>query len=378
MSACDTMRETEEVTHMSEYIYIDQNNSDTNGALGIIFSSHNIIPIDTGFEVHTENPGELLDEISRLCGLYFLTDGQELPFPLYGVPYLSVFAVDRHSGVFASCQDMDDGEVCYITPDLTVRRIADWFGALLDTAIRDPDWRQKLLPNGPWPRLPEAPAEREKLAETLKLPRPAPEKPARDVPPPRVFASRVEAEKTLEILDIWTVLRQKKEPRFQVHQMMSPQDRAGRAYVHYKAWHETYPGIMPEKILAAHTLERCQEIANKFRNDALVVLDRENNDRVVGFACYAHKAREFVSIPETAEITALYVLSEFQGLGLGRMLLESCLRLIYRDKVALFVLKGNERAVKFYEHMGFCLTGHEITDQRGEDTMTELEMVRDK
>ena len=50
----------------------------------------------------------------------------------------------------------------------------------------------------------------------------------------------MEAEREFAIQDVWTVLRQKKEPRFQVHAMMSPADREGRALVHFAAWREAY------------------------------------------------------------------------------------------------------------------------------------------
>lgn len=167
-------------------------------------------------------------------------------------------------------------------------------------------------------------------------------------------------------------------PRFQVRPMASPQDREGRAFVHYQAWRETYPGLMPEEVLAKHTLERCRESANSRRfsnsSDIFVALDRENGDRVIGFATLSHHARDFVSVEDAGEIVALYVLRDFHGLGLGKELLESCLARLPRPRVALFVLKGNEKAIGFYQHMGFRFTGHEAT----QDGITELEMVLDK
>lgn len=111
--------------------------------------------------------------------------------------------------------------------------------------------------------------------------------------------------------------------------MLSPRDREGRALVHYQSWHETYPGLMPDSVLAAHTLERCLKRANDRRSDSastFVAIDRENGDRVVGFATLSRRTRDFVSVPEAGEIVALYVLREFQGLGLGKKLLEQVWR----------------------------------------------------
>lgn len=54
--------------------------------------------------------------------------------------------------------------------------------------------------------------------------------------------------------------------------------------------------------------------------------------------------------------------------------LERCLAWLPRPRVVLFVLEGNEKAIEFYEHMGFRLTGHRIS----RDGMTELGMAREK
>lgn len=166
------------------------------------------------------------------------------------------------------------------------------------------------------------------------------------------------------------------ESRFQVHPMLSPADREGRAFVHYTAWKETYTGLMPEGVLAAHTLERCRESAEKGSPEHnFVVLDRENGNRVAGFAAISFPARDFVSVPEAGEIVALYVLREYQGLDLGRMLVEHCLSRLHRPRAALFVLEGNKKAIGFYEHIGFRLTGHVLHNETRDGMLTELEMV---
>lgn len=77
-----------------------------------------------------------------------------------------------------------------------------------------------------------------------------------------------------------------------------------------------------------------------------------------------------------SEIGALYVLGEYQGYGIGRALLERCLQVVPYKNVMLWVLKGNQKAIAFYEHMGFCLIGQEICRQVAGGELTELEMVR--
>ena len=361
---------------MAETIYIDR--CSAGSSISVIFTQETEV-IDTGLSISSERNRALAAEVSRLCGMSFLLEGQVLEVPLYAVPYLEVFASDGRSGWFAATSEGGDGPLYHINRDRSVCLLSDCYRAFFNEMISDPDWRQKRLPGGPWPRLPEDPEGRKELAAELGAPVPSPKKTVEPGPLPRVFASREEAEREFPVLDIWTVLRQEREPRFQIHPMMSPGDREGRAFVHYTAWREAYTGLMPEAILKAHTLERCRESAQwGSSNDTFVALDREDGDQVVGFATLCRSARDFVSVPEAGEIAALYVLQEYQGLGLGRQLLEHCLAWIPRPRVALFVLESNEKAIGFYEHMGFRPTGHRIADEQDGGTRVEIEMCLEK
>ena len=102
----------------------------------------------------------------------------------------------------------------------------------------------------------------------------------------------------------------------------------------------------------------------------MVLTDR---DKVVGFARYEPEARDFVTVPDAAEVSALYVLEAYQGQGLGRMLMDACLDRLERPRVALYVLEGNEKAIGFYKHMGNRMA---VEMDGGE--MAELEMVLDR
>lgn len=126
---------------------------------------------------------------------------------------------------------------------------------------------------------------------------------------------------------------------------MVPEDAAGKAYVHYTSCLETYTGLMDPEFLAASTLDKYHAIALRFVDTTLVA---ELDGRIVGFGCWDPKG----------EIPALYVLRDAQGYGIGRRLLEAMLeRLSDCKQVRLEVLEGNDRAIGFYEHMGFRLDG---------------------
>ncbi len=64
------------------------------------------------------------------------------------------------------------------------------------------------------------------------------------------------------------------------------------------------------------------------------------------------------------EVFALYVLPEYHGTGVGRQLMDAALgALDAYPKVCLWAVKGNGRAVRFYEKCGFHLTGEEVYKQ---------------
>lgn len=164
------------------------------------------------------------------------------------------------------------------------------------------------------------------------------------------------------------------DDRFIIREI-APEHYDGKGYVHYQAWQETYRGLMDDRILDRQTLENCQTIANRYPQGTLVLLDRNCQNRVVGFACYIAEARDFFSVPSASEIAAIYLLEQYKGLGLGRRLMEACLERLPHPAVVLLVLEGNERAIGFYEHMGFRFTGHRRQDTLWGAEICELEMV---
>ncbi len=162
---------------------------------------------------------------------------------------------------------------------------------------------------------------------------------------------------------------------YAIKPMTTASEIAGKAYVHYTAWLETYPGLMPREYLEKRSLQKCEETARAFPDNTLVALD---GDKVAGFLSYAPEARDFVSVRPASEVVALYVLRDHQGKGVGGALLDRALELLPEKKVALFVLRGNEQAIGFYRHRGFRFTGRELTQKVTGGELTELEMALER
>ena len=165
--------------------------------------------------------------------------------------------------------------------------------------------------------------------------------------------------------------REERPMNIQIKPMETPEEIEGKAYVHWKAWQEAYAGLVDPAFLAGHTLEKCTKTAYQWPDGLLVAKD---GGRVIGFAGYG-KYRDD-SMPETGELYALYILSGYYGTGVGKALMDAALeRLAGYPRIALWVLKGNARAIRFYEKCGFGFDGTEQTIRLGQEN-TELRMVR--
>lgn len=137
-----------------------------------------------------------------------------------------------------------------------------------------------------------------------------------------------------------------------------------KGYVHWKSWQETYEGLMPREYLENITLEKCIKMAHKWPQNTLLL---KVDGKSVGFACVG-KSKD---TDGADEVIAIYLLKEYQGKKLGYALLkEAVSRLSDSPKIVLWVLKGNDHAIRFYQKFGFFFTGKEKALPFG----TELQM----
>lgn len=159
----------------------------------------------------------------------------------------------------------------------------------------------------------------------------------------------------------------------EIKDMQTPDEMKGKSYVHYKAWHEAYSGIIDEAYLDGVTLEKCEEITENWPDNVLVAKD---GDRVVGFSGYGPYRDD--AMPGCGEVYSLYILADYYDKGLGFALMNASIeRLSAYKTIALWVLKDNERAIRFYERYGFCFDGAEQEIQLG-SSKTECRMVFEK
>ena len=143
-----------------------------------------------------------------------------------------------------------------------------------------------------------------------------------------------------------------------IKRMETIEETRGKAFVHWKAWQEAYPGMIRQDYLDSMTLERCEQTAFHWKDGIIIAKDRES---VIGFAGYGHREGD---PPETGEVFALYVLADYHGKGVGKRLMDAALnRLQEFPEICLWTLKKNKRAIRFYTKCGFVPDGREKTNE---------------
>jgi 3-deoxy-manno-octulosonate cytidylyltransferase (CMP-KDO synthetase) len=131
-------------------------------------------------------------------------------------------------------------------------------------------------------------------------------------------------------------------------------DAPAIAKVQVESWQKSFAGIVPQEFLDNMTVaERTKAFEERFGDPNYKMFVAENDkDKIVGFADFG-KARES-SFEFEAELYAIYLLSEFQGKGIGENLFRLCQKEMIAegfDSMYLMALKVSPYK-SFYEKMG--------------------------
>ncbi len=134
----------------------------------------------------------------------------------------------------------------------------------------------------------------------------------------------------------------------------SSADAEGIARVHVDTWRETYQDILPARVLAAQTYARRLALWRQTlaRDTDRLVLVAETGKEIVGFATSGRNRN--AAVPFTAEMYTLYMLSDWQGEGIGQELFRRSAAQLAADghkNLLTWVLADNP-SVGFYEWLG--------------------------
>ena len=155
--------------------------------------------------------------------------------------------------------------------------------------------------------------------------------------------------------------------------MTSEEETKGKAFVHCMAWKEAYRGLLSQEFLDARTLAFSEERSLAAFRAGMRTLLAKDGSKVVGFADYG--ACRDDDLPNAGEVYAIYLLADYHGRGIGAQLMSAAINSMPdRSEIVVWVLEGNERAIRFYQRFGFRFDGKSKVLNLGGD-VTDLRMV---
>jgi ribosomal protein S18 acetylase RimI-like enzyme len=123
--------------------------------------------------------------------------------------------------------------------------------------------------------------------------------------------------------------------------------------VHDASWRYAYDGIIPPKELARIIARRGPRWWDRAIRRGTAILVIEVGGKVCGYATFGpNRARNLV---QKGEVYEIYLLPEYQGIGLGTRLFLAARRELARfgfDSVVVWALADNEGACRFYRNAG--------------------------
>jgi ribosomal protein S18 acetylase RimI-like enzyme len=160
----------------------------------------------------------------------------------------------------------------------------------------------------------------------------------------------------------------------------TPEDCRAVAEVHVETWQHAYRGILPDHYLASLSVAEREAMWRRMvAQQPSHLLVARANGVVVGFVAFG-ASRDESAPNDRAEIWAIYVKAASWSTGAGRQLwLEALKRIVAEGykSVSLWVIAGNERAVRFYERAGFVVDPESRKSfELGGVTVEELRYVR--
>lgn len=148
--------------------------------------------------------------------------------------------------------------------------------------------------------------------------------------------------------------------------------------VHIRSWQAAYRDLLPSEFLDGLSLtveRRVTYLSNALREGRLQIWVALLDGVIVGWSSFA-ATRDADEPPGTGELWSLYLLENVWSAGLGRGLWlasRAQLRASGFTSATVWVLKDNQRAVRFYEAAGFVAEPHsEKTSEVGGVPLPQL------
>lgn len=147
---------------------------------------------------------------------------------------------------------------------------------------------------------------------------------------------------------------------------VTPEDMAQLQEIGRRTFVETYSSVNTEENMSNYLAENLSidKLMSEFSDKHMEFYFALMNERIVGFLkLNSGEAQTEPNQENSLEIERIYVLSEFQGKGVGQFLFEKTVELANErklDYVWLGVWEQNSKAIGFYKKNGFLEFGKHI------------------
>lgn len=139
----------------------------------------------------------------------------------------------------------------------------------------------------------------------------------------------------------------------------SVEDAISMSSVHANSWKKAYQGLIPEGYLQKIEDTKWVDLIVKGLNEGTMkAWVASMRDKIIGCVCVGKCG--YKGYEEQLELISIYVLLEYWHRGAGSILLDEVLAYGLNNdysKVGLWVLDGNNPAIRFYESKGFFHNG---------------------
>ena len=160
----------------------------------------------------------------------------------------------------------------------------------------------------------------------------------------------------------------------EVRMLRASDDRMEISWVFEESWRFAYRGLLPQAYLDSIPEGHWADGTDRADHETMLLTDGE---KIAGVVYYGPS--RFEAFPGMGEIMAIYLRPAYIGQGGGHQLLSAALEKLREQgytEAFLWVLEGNERAIRFYEREGFAATEHILGDNIGGRNVNERQYRR--
>ncbi|WP_282935211.1 GNAT family N-acetyltransferase [Paenibacillus sp. RC67] len=130
-------------------------------------------------------------------------------------------------------------------------------------------------------------------------------------------------------------------------------DAPGIAKVHVDSWKTSYTNIIPDEYIVKLSYEKREQMWKGIIPKGIVFVAENDHGKIVGFSDGG--AERSGKYPEfDGELNSIYILQEYQGQGIGKLLVKSVVNELKNNgmkSMLVIVLEDNSSRL-FYERLG--------------------------